>query len=60
MINFTTLKLEFLLFHVLRVEKRVKGDSISFNLETSVKGQVLYDPFKFNESENIKMTILEL
>ena len=38
----------------------MKGDSISFNFETSMKGQALGDPFKFNESEKIKMTTLEL
>ena len=47
-----------MLFHLLRVEKQAKGDSITFNLETSVKGQAFDDPFKFNESENIKMTTL--
>ena len=49
-INFTTLELEILLFHVLRVWKQVKHDSITFSLETSVKGQALDDLFKFNES----------
>ena len=38
----------------------MKGDSISFNFETSMKGQVLDDPFKFNESEKIEMTTLEI
>ena len=36
----------------------MKGDSISFNFETSMKGQALDDPFKFKELENIKMTTL--
>ena len=58
MINFTTLKLEILLFHVLRVENRVKYDSIIFSLETSVKGQALDDLFRFRESVKIKMTAL--
>ena len=41
-------------FHVLRVEKRLKGDSISFSFEANVKGQALGDPFKFKKSEKIK------
>ena len=32
----------------------MKGDSISFSFEASMKGQALGDPFKFKESENIK------
>ena len=36
----------------------MKGDSISFSFETSVKGQALDDPFKFKESEKIKITTL--
>ena len=44
-------------FHVLRVEKWIKGDSISFRFDTSVKGQALGDPFKFRESEKIKLLL---
>ena len=36
----------------------MKGDSISFSFETSMKGQVLDDPVKFKESEKIEMTTL--
>ena len=36
----------------------MKCDSISFNFGTSVKGQALDDPLKFNESEKIEMTTL--
>ena len=36
----------------------MKGDSISFKFETSMKGQALDDPFKFKESEKIKMNTL--
>jgi len=37
----------------------MKGDSISFSFEASMKGQALGDPFKFKESEKIKMTAQE-
>ena len=37
----------------------MKDDSISFSFEASVKGQALGDPFKFKESEKIKMTTQE-
>ena len=47
-------------FNVLKVQKQVKYDSISFNLEISMKGQALDDLFKFNESEKIEMTTQEI
>ena len=37
----------------------MKGDSISFSFEASVKGQALGDLFKFKESDKIKMTSQE-
>ena len=37
----------------------MKGESISFSFEASVKGQPLGDIFKFKESDKIKMTAQE-
>ena len=37
----------------------MKGDSITFILEKSMKGQALDDLFKFKESEKIEMTTQE-
>ena len=48
-----------MLFHLLRVEKHAKGDSITFRLKTSMKGKALDDLFKFKESDKIKMTAQE-